>query len=159
MTSLPGGHAVFLAFALATHALVGLTVGALLADRPFAGAIGGLLADADFLIPPALGWPLVHRGLTHTLLFAVLVTALLLYRHRAVGIAFGGAYSTQLGIDLTTAQGIPLLYPFGLASTRVQLPIAGHSAEATVLLWSLCLVGLYAADTVAPGRFSVPEIE
>lgn len=159
MTSLPGGHAVFLAIALATHALVGLTVGALLADRPFAGAIGGLLADADFLFPPALGWPLVHRGLTHTLLFAGLVTAILLYRHRAVGIAFGSAYGTQLGIDLTTSQGIALLYPVGPEPIQVPLPVAGHSAEATVLLWSLCLVALYASDSVAPGRFSVPAFE
>lgn len=159
MGALPGGHAIFVGVALATHALVGVTVGAVLIDRPLAGGLGGVVADFDLLFPGVLGWPLVHRGLTHSLLVALVATGVVFALHRRAGIAFGAGYATQLAIDLTTPQGVPLLYPFGPASIQVQLPIAGHSAEATVLMWTLCIGALYASDSVAPGRIIDRETE
>lgn len=137
----PLGHAGFLAVALATHALVGYTLGAVLFDAPRAGLVGGVVADADFLFPAALGFPFVHRGLTHTAL-ALGVAVAVAYRWdgRVAG-AVGVGYASQLLIDVTTPMGIPVAYP--LSAESVVVPLNAHSATATVLLWAGCLLALW----------------
>lgn len=139
MSAYPGGHAGFLAAALATHAVVGYTLGALLFDRPMAGVAGGVLADADLLAPAAWGSPFVHRGITHTALAAGVTVAVLAPLHRDVAGAVGAGYASQLLLDATTASGIPLAYP--LSGAAVGVDLAGHAPPATVGLW-LCCVGL-----------------
>lgn len=151
MATIPGSHAAFLAAAFATHALVGYTVGVLLAGRPRAGIVGGLAADVDLLFPAALGWPLVHRGLTHAVLAAVVATAVVLSWRRTAGVAFGGGYASHLLVDATTAGGVPLLYPLVSRPIHLRLPVGGHSVTATLLLWCGCLAVLY-ADGRLPAR-------
>lgn len=132
-------HAAFLATALATHALVGYTVGAIAFDAPRAGVVGALLADVDLLFPAAWEFPLVHRGLTHSGLAAGVAVALASRRGRPVAGGVGIGYASQLIIDATTPMGIPLAYP--LSSATVGVPLGGHSRPATVLIW-LCCLGL-----------------
>lgn len=141
MVSYPAG--TFLPIAIATHGLVGLALGAALFDRPGAGLVAGLAPDADFLFPAALGWPFVHRGISHTLLalavLAVLGAAIADRRTAGAGTV---AYAAHLCIDVTTAKGIPLLYPLVSRRLAVDLGISGHAPEVTVLLWGCCLAVL-----------------
>lgn len=139
MSAYPGGHAVFLAVALATHAIVGYALGAALFDRPRAGLVGGVLADVDFLFPAALGAPFVHRGITHTALAALLTVALVAAVSRRAGWALGAGYASHLLIDATTPMAIPLLYP--LSAQHVGVTLDGHSPAATAALWA-CSAGL-----------------
>lgn len=159
MSAYPGGHAVFLAVAIGTHALVGYTLGAVLLDAPRTGLLGGLAPDVDFLFPAALTWPLVHRGLTHSLLALVCLSILaaawarqrpLVGRRERrsaanldwrVAAALCVGYLSHLVIDATSPLGVPLAYP--LASTRASVPLGGHSPTATAALWTGCLVLLW----------------
>ncbi|MFC7116135.1 metal-dependent hydrolase [Natronoarchaeum sp. GCM10025703] len=143
MTPVPAGRVIFLTGAIATHAVVGYVLGAILADRPYVGAVGGVVPDIDFLFPAAFEWPFVHRGVTHTLLVATIATALIAVRHRATGTAFGAGYVSHLLIDATTPQGVPFLYPGLSESFFFALPPGGHSTVGTVILWSGALSLLY----------------
>jgi inner membrane protein len=134
-----------LATAFATHALVGAALGALLFDRPAVGAAAGLAADADFLFPAALGWPFVHRGVSHSLpaLLALAgVAAAVWYAvdalgdHRTAGATVAVAYGSHLLIDVTTPEGIPPLSPFSDRIAYVALPTTGHSPVPTLILWA-----------------------
>ncbi|MHB9288750.1 metal-dependent hydrolase [Halobacteriales archaeon Cl-PHB] len=151
MSGFPGGHAGFLVAALATHAVVGYALGTVLCGRGWAGLVGGVVADVDLLVPGDLGFPWAHRSLTHAPLVGLLVVAgLLLWVRRTgldrrVGYAVGLGYASQLLIDLTTPQGLPLAYP--LSDAFVSLHLDGHSLAATVVLWVVSL-GLLWVDRV-----------
>jgi len=144
--SYPDG--TFIPIAIATHALVGLALGAVLFDRPVVGLLAGVAPDADFLLGDAFSYPLVHRGLTHTLLALVVVVAVLgalarsecftLLDGTIVG-AVGAAYGSHVLIDVTTPKGIPLVYP--LLTERIYLDpgIGGHAPSTTLVLWVVCL--------------------
>ncbi|ADB62384.1 membrane-bound metal-dependent hydrolase [Haloterrigena turkmenica DSM 5511] len=129
----------FLVSAFATHAVVGyaLVRGVTDAD-PRLGVALGLLPDADFLFPAAWGWPLVHRGITHTPLFAVAVVAVAyaLRRDRTVALAVGLGIGSHLAIDSLSSKGIDWLFP--LASTAGPgVPV--HGPAATAVLWAASL--------------------
>ncbi len=152
----PGGHAVFLAVAIATHAVIGYTLGARLFDAPKAGLVGGLLADADFLFPAAFDFPLVHRGLTHTgLALAVAATLTWIVADRRAGGATAVGYASHLAVDATTPTGIPVLYPVSDAFHGVVL--SGHSPTATAILWSCCLSVLW-ADRIAERLTAIGDV-
>lgn len=137
--------AAFLAIAFATHALVGAALGALLFERAGVGAVAGLAADADFLFPAALGWPFVHRGITHSLpaLLALAGTAVAVWHaldapgsRRSAGATVAVAYGSHLLIDVTTPAGIPPLSPLSDRIAYVALPTTGHSPVPTLILWA-----------------------
>lgn len=136
----PLSRASFLLAAIATHALVGYTLGKLAFGAPRAGLVGGVVADADLLVPSAWGFPLAHRSITHSALAAGVAVAIATAwgRPAAGGISVG--YVSQLLIDSTTPMGIPAWYP--LSTAYVGVPLGGHSRPATVLLWICCLVAL-----------------
>lgn len=138
MLSYPPG--TFIPLAIATHGLVGLVLGSVLFDRPIAGLAAGLAPDADFLLPAAVGWPLVHRGITHAAvaLLAVLALAAVLGDRRTFG-ALTAAYGSHLLIDITTPKGIPLLYPLLDDRLYLDIVVGGHAPETTLGLWVLCL--------------------
>jgi len=136
-----GGRAGFLTIAIATHALVGYVLGARFFGRPGAGMGGAVLADLDLLFPAAWGVPLVHRGITHTLLAAGIVVAVAATRGSSVAGAVGSGYASHLLIDATTPKGVPLAYP--LSSESFAVPVGGHSLPVTVLLWGVCLAVLW----------------
>ena len=136
-----GDHALFLWMAAATHALVGYTLGRVLVDEPAWGLVGAVVADVDLFFPLAWQPPLVHRGITHTALAAVLLAVLVARWNRAAGAAVGVGYASHLVIDATTPAGVPLLYP--LSTARVGVTFGGHSRIATALIWGGCLAVLY----------------
>lgn len=137
--SYPGGHAGFLAIAIATHGAVGYVLGAVLFDRPYAGAVGALAPDVDFLFPAALEWPFVHRGITHTLPAVALVVGLAAARGRIPAKAVAAGYASHLLLDVTTPAGVPVLYPLVSERLYLDLPTTGHSPVPTVALWACCL--------------------
>lgn len=138
MLSYPPG--TFIPLAIATHGLVGFVSGAVLFDRPIAGLAAGLAPDVDFLLPAALGWPFVHRGITHAAgaLIAVAAVAVAFENRRILG-ALTAAYGSHLLIDITTPKGIPLLYPLLDERLYLDIGIGGHAPETTLTLWLLCL--------------------
>ncbi|WP_336328239.1 metal-dependent hydrolase [Halovenus sp. HT40] len=138
MLSYPPG--TFIPLAIATHGLVGLVLGSVLFDRPLAGLAAGLAPDADFLLPAALGWPFVHRGITHAAvaLLAAIALAAVFSERRTLG-ALAAAYGSHLLIDITTPKGIPLLYPLLDERLYLDIGIGGHAPETTLTLWVLCL--------------------
>lgn len=138
MCAYPGGHTGLVVVALATHALLGYTLGAILFDRPWIGLVGGVVADADFLFPAAWGAPFVHRGITHTALAAVVAVAIAALASRRAAGAVGAGYASHLLIDSTTEQAIPLAYP--LSAAHVGVTLRGHAPAATVALWA-CSIG------------------
>lgn len=138
MLSYPPG--TFIPIAIATHGLVGLALGAVLFDRPVAGLVAGLAPDADFLLPAALGWPFVHRGLTHTLVFVAVATALVVaVADRDTGPAVATGVGSHLLIDVTTPKGIPYLYPLVAERLHHDPGISGHAPLVTLLFWVACL--------------------
>jgi len=154
VSAYPGGHAVFLGVALATHALVGYTLGAVLFARPLPGLVGGVVADVDLLVPAAVGPPFAHRGITHTALAAGVATAVAWRRSRATAGAVCPGYGSQLLIDATTPMGIPLLFPLAGTSVALDVGVSGHSLPATLLLWSGCLALLrHTGPRAAPDKW------
>lgn len=158
--------AAFLVTAFATHALVGAALGATLFDRPGVGAVAGLVADVDFLFPAALGWPFVHRGITHSLpaLLALAAVAVGVWyavdacgSHRAAGAAVAVAYCSHLLIDVTTPKGIPPLSPLSDRVVGVALPTTGHSPVPTLLLWVGSLWVLSRTDALDSVARRVPS--
>ena len=147
---------------LFTHVAVPLLLGRSLkrsGEEVAALAVGGLAPDLDILLLP-INWIypnfflLVHRGITHSLLFGFLA-ALLTLRLATAGpvqsrisqhfgidpqftkIAILFAYSgvlLHLALDSLTTRGIPLLYP--LDTARWSAEIFFYS-ETTLLLASL----------------------
>ncbi|MFT4883380.1 MAG: inner membrane protein [Natronomonas sp.] len=137
------GYAVYLLVAFATHAFVGYVLAATLTDaRPSIGAIVGLAPDADLLFPAELGFPFVHRGITHTPALAAvcLVVGYALDADRGVLAAVGLAYGSHLLIDSLTPKGIMWLYPLSEASFNVAT--GGHAVLPTAAIWVL-FGGLY----------------
>jgi len=137
-----GSQALFLAVAIATHALVGYALGTALFDAPRAGLVGGVVADIDLLVPATWG-PLAHRGLTHSAVGLGVAVALAAARSRQTAGAVGVGYLSQLAIDATTPRGIPLVAP--LWSTHVGVSLGGHSPGGTILLWLAALTLLFLA--------------
>lgn len=130
------GRFLFLAGAFATHAVVGYAIVRGFTDAdPRIGVIFGLLPDGDFLFPNAWAWPFVHRGLTHTPLFALAVAtgAVAIRQDRTVGVAVGLAIGSHLAIDSLSPKGIDWLFPLRTGWSP-GLPV--HGLAATALLWT-----------------------
>jgi|AntRauTorcE11898_2_1112593.scaffolds.fasta_scaffold32249_1 inner membrane protein len=135
-------HVVYLALLaiwVATHALIGYTLGQFLFDRPWIGLVGAIAADLDLLFLGMFTWPFVHRGLTHTLLIGGLATAAVAVKGRQLALAFGVGYASQLLIDTTTPKGVPLFYPLSDTNFHIYLGTTGHSPVPTVAFWIVCL--------------------
>jgi len=136
-----GDHAAFLWMAVATHALVGYTLGKVLLDESAWGLLGGVAADVDLLFPLAWQPPLVHRGITHTALAAVLPRrpGRTLAAVRWPGRRYRLRLAPRHRRDDAGRRGAVL----SLSTVRVDLALGGHSGTATVLLWIACLTALY----------------
>ncbi|MFC6767350.1 metal-dependent hydrolase [Natrinema soli] len=135
---------LFLAGAFATHAVVGYALVRGFTDAdPRIGIVFGLLPDADFLFPAGWRWPFVHRGITHTPLFAlaIIVGGYAVgrrwgrgdWRGRGLAAAVGLAIGSHLAIDSLSPKGIDWLFPL---RTSWSPGLAVHSPAATALLWT-----------------------
>lgn len=133
------GRVAYLLAAFTTHAVVGsVLVAVLLEVRPSVGAVAGLAPDLDFLFPQELGFPFVHRGLTHSpaALVAVLLVGYGLDADEDLLAAVGVGYLSHLVLDSLTPKGVLWLYP--LSATGVGGDLGGHSVPVTVALWTAC---------------------
>ena len=145
------GRILFLAGAFATHAVVGYAVVRGFTDAdPRLGIVFGLLPDADFGFPAAWEWPLVHRGLTHTPLFALalVAAAYAIRRDRTVAFGIGLATGSHLAIDSLSPMGIDWLFPIE-ATAGPGVPV--HGPVATIIFWTLS-VGVLAWRTEIGNR-------
>ncbi|ELY96796.1 metal-dependent hydrolase [Natrialba taiwanensis] len=135
------GRVLFLLSAFATHSFIGYALVRGCTDvDPRLGLVLGLLPDSDFLFPADWGWPFVHRGLTHTPLFAIglLAGLYLVNRNRSVTLAGGLAIGSHLAIDSLSPMGIRWLFPLK-TTWNPSLGLAVHSPTATALLWMAAL--------------------
>lgn len=137
MLSYPEG--TFIPIAIATHGLVGLTLGLLLYERPWFGLFGGVVADGDFLFPGGLGEAFVHRSLTHSILVGAVVAGLAFAHHRRAGGAVAVTYASHLLIDATTPQGVQFFWPVVPEKMTLDVGVGGHAPEATLAFWVVCL--------------------
>ncbi len=133
-------HRVYILGAVFTHALVGFTLAYVYTrSNSVAGVVGAVLADIDLLFSPAWQFPLVHRGVTHTPIFAVFVVGVPLIvgrRYRsALGVGIG--YLSHLVIDSLTQSGIMWLYP--VVTTPFAVDAHVHETGQTAIVWALVL--------------------
>ena len=133
------GRVAYLLAAFTTHAVVASVLVAIrLGVRPWVGAVAGLAPDLDFLLPAEWGFPLVHRGLTHSpaALVAVLLVGCVLDADEDLLAAVGVGYLSHLVIDSLTPKGVLWLYP--LSSTGIGFDLGGHSPPVTLAVWTAC---------------------
>lgn len=131
------GHALYLLVAIATHCVLGYALArAAVGTAGAAGMAGALAPDVDLLTGPQWPAPFVHRGLTHTPLFAVvLVGAAYLLAGRRAAAAVGLGVTSHLVVDSLTASGIMWLYP--LSDHSFGLAAGVHGPAPTLALWAL----------------------
>lgn len=116
-----------------THAIIGTGAGlalALVTHQPplesaalgLAGALGGLLPDADsphalihqkLVVTRLIAFFVKHRGITHSLLATALLFVLGVKFAQWYGYALAAGYASHLAADAVTVEGIPFLYPYG----------------------------------------------
>ncbi|MGM0591289.1 MAG: metal-dependent hydrolase [Halobacteriota archaeon] len=136
-------HRLYVLLAVFTHGAIGFTLASVLTDdHPAAGVVGAVLPDVDLLFAPAWQFPLVHRGVTHTLLFGGFVVGVSLavppLRRVAPGVALG--YLSHLVVDTLTSSGVMWLYP--LLNTSYAVDASIHAVERTVAIWTALLAVL-----------------
>lgn len=133
------GRVLFLTQAFATHAIVGYAlVWGFTETDPRLGAIMGVFPDVDFCFPLEWGWPFVHRGITHTPLFALAIVlgVYTIRQERPVERAVGLAIGSHLMIDSLSPKGIDWLFPLKTAVSP-NLPV--HGPIATILFWTVAI--------------------
>ncbi|MFB6131143.1 MAG: metal-dependent hydrolase [Salinigranum sp.] len=112
------------------HGVVGYTAVYYLTDFPPRwGLVGGLVPNLDLPLSLWFAFPLVHRGIFHTVFFlAVLLLALfsLGIDRRAIG-AFGVGYLFELATDtLETTRGVMWLYPLSTHHFAYPPPVSEY---------------------------------
>lgn len=133
-------HSLFLAAAIATHAIVGYALVRFLTPiPPIVGLLGGITPDIDLYFGRIWEFPLVHRGLVHTPFFLLVLLGILLFigvRKRVI-IGFGLAFLSHLVIDSFTNAGILWLYP--VTTYHLSRDISIHSFVGNAILWGISL--------------------
>lgn len=143
-------HRAYVLFAVLTHAAIGYTLVSIATDSaPLAGVAGAVVPDIDLLFAPGWPFPFVHRGLTHTPLFAVVVVGAVVawerygseptgrspFEGHRIGAAVTLGYGSHLVVDSLTASGVPWLYPLSTAGYGVVASI--HAVEHGLVIWSV----------------------
>lgn len=133
------GRVFFLMGAFATHGIVGYALVQAFTDvDPRIGFVLALVPDVDFFFPAAWGGPFVHRGITHTVAFALAIIAVtfLSRASRKVALASGLAVGSHLLIDSLSPMGVPLLFPLEII-VSADLPV--HGPAGTIVLWMIAI--------------------
>lgn len=159
-----------------THFFIGLGTGAMLAvaanadplhigAMSIAAGVGALLPDIDHRHAPIrqrlgfvgdvlLFW-LPHRGLTHSLLCWMALTAVafmvlpLLHMPLVLALALSAGYASHILADMTTKRGLPIFYPVWRQDCYILPPgfrvtTGGISENVAFLLFLIGLILLYA---------------
>lgn len=97
------------------HAFIGAGLITIIGTTPVYGALGAILPDIDILVAEIA--PISHRGLLHTPLIAVFLTAVLYLAtgDRDDALALGTGYLSHLFLDTFTPSGIMWLFPWAVA--------------------------------------------
>ncbi len=159
-----------------THFMIGLGTGAMLAVAANAGPVyiggmaivsglGALLPDIDHRHAPirqrlgfvgdVLLWWLPHRGLTHSLLCWMALTAIwfslcpLIDVPLILALALSAGYASHILADMTTKRGLPIFYPVWRQDCYILPPgfrvtTGGISENVVFLLFMIGLVLLFA---------------
>jgi inner membrane protein len=128
---------------LPTHASFAAAL-AYLTGFPMAPFIlGSVLPDLDTILD--FGFPLVHRGVVHTLLFiAITVPAVWLYtKKKDVTMSYALGFMSHIFIDTLTPMGIMWLYPL---PSYISLNLAGYDniiANTGIILASLFIASAH----------------
>jgi len=107
--------------------------------------IGGFLLDLDVVFYlTGLGFPFIHRGIVHTAIFIIIVSAItyIVFRKRDHTCSFAlGAFS-HLPLDIITG-GVLLLYPLGIFFEYSLVSYNNLFANAGICLLSAAVFLLY----------------
>ena len=131
------GRVIFLTIAVFTHGIVGYALIRAFTDvNPIVGFVLGILPDADFLFPAVWGAPFIHRGITHTALFLIVIVAVagLWGSSKQLKLASGLAVGSHLAIDSLSPMGVSWLFPLGIHVSR---DLSVHGLPRTLVLWTL----------------------
>lgn len=129
-------RALFLLVAFTTHGVVGYALVRRFTDvDPVVGFVLAILPDVDFLLASVWGGMFVHRGVTHSPAFLLLLVSSVyaIGRDRTAALAVCLAVGSHIVIDSFSAAGVPWLFPFG---GRVALGLSAHGLGSTLLLWT-----------------------
>ena len=129
-----------------THMLFGLALAYILRLPRLPALLAGLALDLDVIFNAlGLGFPFIHRGIIHTPVVVLAVTAVWYYgRNRsrnALSAGVGGL--SHLLLDFFTNQGIMALYPFAAFFALPMVDYANVSANTGIILLSAAFVLLY----------------
>jgi len=118
----------------------GVLIGSIIVDiDSFKSFIGRKSLGISFLVQLITG----HRGIFHSLLFAVLFSGLLLLFNATFAIGFFIGYISHLMIDTLNIQGIRWFYPFSKLRFKGFIEVNGF-AETLIFFLILVLDVVYA---------------
>lgn len=136
---------LFLGVTFATHGVVGYALVRGFTDlNPRVGFVLALVPDVDIFFPTGWGEPFVHRGITHSPAFVLVVVAVGIVASafsprlsREIPLATVLATGSHLAIDSLSPEGIPWLFPFASTASGGGLPV--HGPVGTLVLWALAI--------------------
>ncbi len=128
-----------------THLAFSLFLGLLvLPDRPLliaAFLLGSFVPDIDTATSflgkriRAIGWLFLHRGIFHSLVMLVMLSAIVFVFSNEAGIAFGLGFAGHLALDSLNPAGVRWLFP--MKSRLRGFVVTGGIGEGLVFLVSL----------------------
>lgn len=94
------------------HFAFGLALVFLIDGKPVTGSAAAIAPDFDITLN--FLYPFTHRGITHTLLAAVVVSGLVYvyFEDRKSAESCFTGYCSHLSLDLLSYSGVPLFFPF-----------------------------------------------
>jgi inner membrane protein len=125
-----------------THLFFALAIAYILRFPKVPAAIGGIIPDLDVLLQG--DFPLMHRGIVHTLFFmAVCMVFLYLVMDSPTTFAFGTGFLSHLLLDIITPTGILLLYPLPVFYTLNLAVYNNIFANLGIIAWSFLAILIY----------------
>jgi len=129
-----------------THMFVALALAYIFRLPKLPAFLAALAVDLDIVFNIlGLGFPFVHRGIIHTPLFLVALTAIWYYgRNRSkTGLSFGVGGLSHVMLDFVTNRGVPLLFPLAAFLVVPMVDYANLVANSGITLLSIAVVLLY----------------
>ena len=129
-----------------THFLFAVAIAYLLRLPRLPAGLGGIMVDLDILLQG--DFPLMHRGLVHTPLFAAIaVVVLYLVVDKPNAFGFGAGMLAHLFTDLITPVGISLLFPLPYSFSLNLVTYNSVVGNLGIMAWSGLVILLYKSET------------
>ena len=135
-----------------THMLVALALAYIFKLPKLPAFLAALALDLDIVLNlTGLGFPFVHRGIIHTPLFLIALTAVWYYYGRRsksaeaanTGLSVGIGGLSHVALDFVTIPGVPLLFPLFSFIAVSMVDYANIVANAGIIILSLVFVLLF----------------